>query len=90
MSRTLQDDNDVGDAGAFGLAEGLKYNTSLKSLRLVNLFLLSVFLSVVVLFVNAHFPGGDAVCSAATNLLHLATVESYRQSCTTKILPISR
>jgi hypothetical protein len=79
----------MGDAGAFGLAEGLKYNTSLKTLWLVNLFSLSVFLSVVVLFVNAHCPWGDAVCSAATDLLHLATVESYRQSCTTKILPIS-
>jgi hypothetical protein len=88
MSRTLQDDNAVGEAGAFGLAEGLKYNTSLKTLHIVNLFSLSVFLSGVVLFVNAHCPGGDAVCSAATNLLHLAMLESYRQSCTTKILPM--
>jgi hypothetical protein len=42
MSRTLQDDNAVGEAGAFGLAEGLKYNTSLKTLHIVNLFSLSV------------------------------------------------
>jgi hypothetical protein len=32
MTRTLQMNNDVGDAGAFGLAEGLKCNTSLKAL----------------------------------------------------------
>ena len=88
MTRTLQDDNIVGDAGAFGLAEGLKYNTSLKTLYIVNLFSFSVFLCVVVLFVNARCPGVDAVCRAATDSLHLAFVESYRPSSTTKILPM--
>ena len=58
-------------------------------LCIVNFFSFSVFfLCVAVLFVNARCPGGDAVCRAATDSLHLAFVESYRPSSTTKILPM--
>jgi hypothetical protein len=36
VTHVMQDDNEVGDAGAIGLGEGLKSNTSLQTLRLVS------------------------------------------------------
>ncbi len=49
LTRVLQDRTGIGDAGAAGLAEGLKVNSSLPGLSLVRLFLFFVC-----------FCGGDA------------------------------
>jgi hypothetical protein len=43
VTHVMQDDNEVGDAGAIGLGEGLKTNTSLQTLRLVSCSALDVF-----------------------------------------------
>jgi len=48
LTRVLQSRNQIGDAGAAGLGEGLRVNSSLQELYLVRLFVLSfVFVGVL-------------------------------------------
>ena len=56
MTRVLQDGNQISDAGAAGLGEGLKVNSSLQTLVLVRLFDYCLF------FVGAmRGEGGESV-----------------------------
>ncbi len=56
MTRVLQDKNQISDAGAAGLGEGLKVNSSLQELQLVRLFDYCLF------FVGAmRGEGGESV-----------------------------
>ena len=50
MTRRLQNENEVGEAGALGLAEGLKSNSCLQAMGLVRVVVAQIFHMVALRF----------------------------------------